>query len=33
MNVKAKGEGVQYGGKANNDVRGRDMGIEEGTGK
>ena len=28
-----KGEGVQNSGKTDTDVRGRDMGVEEGTGK
>ena len=28
-----QGEGVQDGGKTRTDVRGRDMGVEEGTGK
>ena len=28
-----QGEGVQDSGKTGTDVRGRDMGIEEGTGK
>ena len=28
-----QGEGVQNSGKTSTDVRGRDMGIEEGTGK
>ena len=32
MNVD-KGEGVQNSGKTNTDVRGRDMGVKEGTGK
>ena len=27
-----QGEGVQNSGKTSNDVRGRDMGVEEGTG-
>ena len=33
MNVKIKGEGVQNSGKTSTDVRSRDMGVEEGTGK
>ena len=33
MNVMILGEGVQSSGKTSTDVRGRDMGIEEGTGK
>ena len=28
-----QGEGVQNSGKTSTDVRGRDMGVEEGTGK
>ena len=28
-----QGKGVQDSGKTNPDVRGRDMGVEEGTGK
>ena len=28
-----EGEGVQNSGKTSTDVRGRDLGIEEGTGK
>ena len=32
MNVKIKGR-LQNSGKTNTDVRGRDMGVEEGTGK
>ena len=28
-----QGEGVQYSGTTSTDVRGRDMGVEEGTGK
>ena len=31
--VKIKGEGVQNIGKTGTDVRARDMGVEEGTGK
>ena len=30
---KGQGEGVQNSGKTSTDVRGRDMGVEEGTGK
>ena len=33
MNVKIKGEGVQNSGQTSTDVRGRDMGVGEGTGK
>ena len=33
MNMKIKGKGVQNSGKTSTDVRGRDMGVEEGTGK
>ena len=33
MNVKNQWEGVQNSGKISTDVRGRDMGVEEGTGK
>ena len=33
MNVQIKGIGVQNSGNASTDVRGRDMGVEEGTGK
>ena len=33
MNMKIKGEGVQNSGKTSTDVRGRDMGVEESTGK
>ena len=29
----SQGEGVQNSGKTSTDVRGRDMGVEEGTGK
>ena len=32
-NEPDQGEGVQNSGKTSTDVRGRDMGIEEGTGK
>ena len=31
--MKIKGEGVQNSGKTSTEVRGRDMGVEEGTGK
>ena len=30
---EAQGEGVQNSGKTSTDVRGRDMGVEEGSGK
>ena len=33
MNVKIEGEGVENSGRTNADIRGRDMGVEEGTGK
>ena len=33
MNVMIKGEGVQNSGKTSTDVRGREMGVEEGPGK